>query len=385
MKKNYDVIVIGGGIIGCGLAFELAKRKAGRILLLEKRYLTAGATGRCNAGFREFWSTPLYIELSRASVEIFEHLNAYTGYPYGCEVVQNGYFFPVYREEELEKYRDIIRFQNGQGVPVCVITKQEAGRLLPEMNTEGIKAVIWSRNDGNVNPFHSTFAYGLGAVRMGAEILTETEVTDFIVENQKVKGVMTHAGIFEAERIYNCTNTGAPELAAKAGDVLPIRKELRQTIVTEKFRHLGKDGEILPMIIDMDDGNWMKQSPCGSLMMGKAENHVFEGTALDWNFMEEAAALNARLIPAIRQAKIIRQYEGVYDVSPDYSPFIWESVNAEGLVHVCGFSGHGLMIAPKFCDLLADYHRGNHTDMDISVFLADRFERGEELFDSLAI
>lgn len=384
-KKQYDVVVIGGGIIGCALAFELVKRKAGRVLLLEKKYLSAGATGRCNAGFREFWSTPLYAELSRQSIEILDHINAYTGYPYDCEVIHNGYYFPMYSKEQLDHFNDILEFQKKYGIETTVLSKQETKEMIPEMNVEGIVGTIWSKNDGHVDPFHCTFAYALGAQKMGVDVLVETEVIDFLVENQKIKGVVTDRGVFETEYVYNCTNTFAPELAQKVGDELPIKKEFRQTVITEKFHKLGKDGAMLPLIINMKNGSWIKQTPCGTLMMGKAENPPFENLQLEWDFMEKAAAYNTKWFPAIRNAKIIRQYEGVYDISPDYAPIIGESKNAEGLVHVCGFSGHGFMIAPKFCQIVADYHCGKKNDINAEQFKLERFQQGKLLLDAMAI
>ena len=382
-KRTYDVIIIGGGIIGCSLAFELEKQNAGTILVLEKKYLTAGATGRCNAGFREFWSTDLYVDLSQESIEIYEHLNEYTGYPYDCEVIRNGYFFPIYNEC-IENYESIIKFQNMRGIPTTVINAREMKHLVPSFNTEGVQHVIWSKRDGNANPFQCTFAYALGAQKRGVEIITKCDVKDIIVRNQEVKGVVTNKGVFESECIYNCTNSDAPQIAAKVGDELPIQRVMRQTLITERMSNLGGKGAMLPMIINMENGCWIKQSPSGTLMLGKAENDTQEN-GLGWDFMERASALNVEMLPALHNSKIIRQYEGFYDVSTDYAPIISKSANARGLTHVCGFSGHGFMIAPKFSRIVAKAHSGKVSDIKVEQFYVERFEHGNTLIDQLAI
>ena len=100
MKKAYDIIIIGGGIVGCSLAFELAKRGRNDILIIEKEYLTSGATGRCGAGVRQQWGTALNIRLARDSIRIFENLEEYTGYNKDCGLRQGGYLILAYTNKE---------------------------------------------------------------------------------------------------------------------------------------------------------------------------------------------------------------------------------------------------------------------------------------------
>ena len=98
MKKAYDVIIIGGGIIGCATAFELAKRGITDILLIEKRFLTSGATGRCGAGIRQQWGSELNARIALESTHIFEHLEEYTGYTRSCGLHQGGYLLVAYKK-----------------------------------------------------------------------------------------------------------------------------------------------------------------------------------------------------------------------------------------------------------------------------------------------
>lgn len=107
MKKGYDVVIVGGGIVGCATAFELAKRGVTDVLLIEKGYLSSGATGRCGAGIRQQWGSELNARLALESTRIFENLEEYTGYNHSCGLHQGGYLLVAYTEKEWEQFKEI--------------------------------------------------------------------------------------------------------------------------------------------------------------------------------------------------------------------------------------------------------------------------------------
>lgn len=177
MKKAYDVIIIGGGIIGCATAFELAKRGITDILLIEKRFLTSGATGRCGAGIRQQWGSELNARIALESTHIFEHLEEYTGYTRSCGLHQGGYLLVAYTEKEWAQFQENLKVQHKLGIDSRAVDLKEAKEIVPYLNTDGMFGATFCQKDGHADPFQCTQAYAQGAKRMGVEFLTYTEVT----------------------------------------------------------------------------------------------------------------------------------------------------------------------------------------------------------------
>ena len=174
MKKAYDVIIIGGGIIGCATAFELAKRGITDILLIEKRFLTSGATGRCGAGIRQQWGSELNARIALESTHIFEHQVEYTGYTRSCCLHQGGYPQVAYTEKEWAQFQENLKVQHKLGIDSRAVDLKEAKEIVPYLNTDGMFGATFCQKDGHADPFQCTQAYAQGAKRMGVEFLTYT-------------------------------------------------------------------------------------------------------------------------------------------------------------------------------------------------------------------
>ena len=165
MKKAYDVIIIGGGIIGCATAFELAKRGITDILLIEKRFLTSGATGRCGAGIRQQWGSELNARIALESTHIFEHLEEYTGYTRSCGLHQGGYLLVAYTEKEWAQFQENLKVQHKLGIDSRAVDLKEAKEIVPYLNTDGMFGATFCQKDGHADPFQCTQAYAQGAKR----------------------------------------------------------------------------------------------------------------------------------------------------------------------------------------------------------------------------
>ncbi|MEF2640025.1 MAG: FAD-binding oxidoreductase, partial [Lachnospiraceae bacterium] len=212
MKKGYDVIIIGGGIIGCSIAFELAKRGVTDILLVEKGFLTSGATGRCGAGIRQQWGSELNARIAMESTHIFENLEEYTGYSHSCGLHQGGYLLVAYTAKEWAQFQENLKVQHKLGIDSYAVDLKQAKEIVPYLNTEGMYGATFCQKDGHADPFHCTQAYAQGAKRMGVEFLTYTEVTGLRTAGGRIAGVETTKGYFEAQTVINCANVRAPGL-----------------------------------------------------------------------------------------------------------------------------------------------------------------------------
>jgi len=382
MKKNYDVIIVGGGIIGCSVAFELAKRGRRDILIIEKAFLTAGATGRCGAGIRQQWGSVLNATLAVESTAIFENLEEYTGYDGDCGLNQGGYLLVAYTEKEWQQYQLNLEVQHSVGINSYAVDLDGIKDIVPHINTDGMLGACFNASDGHADPFHCTYAYAKGAVRMGVDILTYTEVLGFETKKGQITSVCTDKGVFGAQVVVNCTGGHAASIAAMAGDVLPIFPERHQILITEPIAHIMN-----PMVLSLSRHFYVQQTPHGSVIMGMGEpsEPVSFNIGSSWQFLEYNAWLITQTLPAFRNLRVVRQWAGLYDMSPDRNPIINEARDAAGFITVAGFSGHGFMVAPRTAILLANYLTSQEDTLDIKMFSADRYEKGELLIEPAVV
>ena len=378
MKKSYDIIIIGGGIIGCSIAFELAKRRRKEVLVIEQGYLTSGATGRCGAGIRQQWGTVLNATLARDSVKIFEHLEEYTGYDGHCGLNQGGYLIVAYTEAEWTQFQKNLALQHSLGIPSKGLNPQEATEIVPHLNTEGLYGATFCQSDGHADPFHCTFAYAKGAERMGVEIATYTEVTGLCLSGDKITAVETDKGTVEAKIVVNATSYNASKITQMVGRDVPVFPERHQILVTEPVNHIQD-----PMVISFHHHFYCQQVPHGCFLMGIGDptEPVSYNINASWKFLEDCATQVTAVLPILKDIRVVRQWGGLYDMSPDRNPIIDEMKGIKDFYTIAGFSGHGFMVAPKIAIILAQKLTGEKMDIDLSLFSAGRYETGELLLE----
>jgi len=381
MKKGYDVVIVGGGITGCTIAFELAKRGITDVLLIERRYITAGATGRCGAGIRQQWGSELNARIALESTNIFEHLEEYTGYQGNCELHQGGYLLVAYTEKEWAQFQKNLEVQHRLGIDARAVDLKEAREIVPYLNTEGMFGATFCQKDGHANPFQCANAYITGAKRMGVEVATYTTVTGFTTAGGRITGVRTDKGYVEAKVVLNCANVRAPELAKMVGEDIPVTSERHQALVTEPVAPLFDS-----MVMSFVRSYYVQQTPHGSFVMGIGphEDPSFNFNS-SWQFLEKNCAVICEALPILRKLKVVRQWAGQYDLSPDCNPVIDEAEQAKGFWSVCGFSGHGFMVGPRIGILVANQIAGMEDTMDIRMFSKRRFETGELLIEPAVV
>jgi len=378
MKKFYDIVIIGGGIIGCSVAFELAKRGRTDILLIEREYLTAGATGRCGAGIRQQWGSLINATLAFESTNIFENIEEYTGYSGNCGLNQGGYLLVAYTQKEWEQFQKNLEVQHTVGIDSYALDLDGIKEIVPHINTEGMYGACFCAQDGHADPFHCTYAYAKGAQRMGVDIATYTTVTDLITKNGQIHTVQTSKGSVQANVVLNCTGGHAALMAAKAGDELPIFPERHQILITEPVAHIMD-----PMVMSFHRHFYVQQTPHGSVIMGIGDpsEPVSMNIQSSWQNLEFISYLITQTLPLFRELRVVRQWAGLYDMSPDRYPIINHANEAEGFYTVAGLSGHGFMVAPRLSMLLANHLTGMEDTLDINLFSAERYNTGELLLE----
>jgi sarcosine oxidase subunit beta len=379
IKNKAEIVIIGGGISGTSIAYNLAKKGMKDIVLVEKGYLSSGATGRCGAGVRAQWGTVMNCILARDSIKFFENINEELGYEGDCEFKQGGYLLLATTEKEVEQFKKNISLQNSLGIPSRLITPAQAKEIVPHLNTNGILAAAFSHKDGHANPFHVVQAYANAAKRLGVEIYTFTEVTDIKTDSKgKVIGVVTDKGEIATNKVVNATEGHSQVVAKMVGIDLPVYSERHQILVTEPVNPVQG-----PMVMSFSLNLYIQQTPHGSFIMGHGDPNERKDFNIGhtWHFLEEMAKTAVNVLPLLGKLRVVRQWSGLYNITPDCQPIMGGHPDVEGYYMAVGFSGHGFMVGPMTGLLMSEYILGEKMTMDLSMLDLGRFQRGELILE----
>lgn len=374
MNKTAEIVIVGGGVIGCATAYHLAKLGVKDIVVLEKDYLASGSTGRCGAGVRQQWGLKMNVLLARESIKAFENLNEELDTGFDIEFKQQGYLMLAYTAKMVEQYKKNVELQRSLGVEANFIGPDEAKEIVPYLNTEGLLAATFCGKDGHINPFTTTNSYAAAARRLGVKIYTGVAVTGIAVEKGKIAAVLTNQGRITTGKVLNAAGGYSKEVGAMAGVEIPTYPERHQILVTEPVAPVQG-----PMVISLHHNIYCQQTPHGSFIMGfgdpkELKEHVISST---WNFMEEMAGKILAVLPPLAQLRVVRQWAGSYNISPDAQPILGEAPGVPGFYNAVGFSGHGFMLAPVTAKLMAELICGQQPHLDIAPLSLERFAKGE--------
>lgn len=348
MKGNYDAIIIGGGILGVSIAYELAKAGMKNICVIERHYLASGSTGRCGGGFRQQWSTEANTKLAMDSVRRFETIEEELGYK--TEFHQGGYLILAHNDEEVEQFRENVAMQRKLGLDVQLVGAEEAAKIVPFLNPELIKYASWCPKDGHISPFLLTQAYANAARRLGVEIKLWTEVKG-LMKKSNTFFVMTADGpVYETPILFNCTGSFSRSIGAMLNVDIPVDPYRHEILVTEPVEHLWH-----PMVISFSVGLYARQEMNGGVVMGMGDPNEPVGTYVgsSMHFMYEMSKRFTTLFPKLSGLRIVRQWAGLYEMTADAQPILGPVDEIGNFYQACGFSGHGLMLAPAVSQLMA--------------------------------
>lgn len=371
MERRADVVIVGGGINGCALAYELSRRGK-EVVVFERKWLAYGATGRCGAGIRQQWSTEENALLAKRSVDIFEHLSEELGHD--IELRQGGYLIAIHDEEDMRQAKENVAMQQRIGLPVRIIYEDEIRDIAPILDVKGMDAIAatFCSTDGHANPFLTTHAYARAAQRHGASFHPFTEVKDIRIREGRVSAVVTERGTVATPVVVNAAGAWSPRIAEMAGISMPNRPVRKEALVTEPVRRLFDC-----MVISFKHGIYFSQQDHGQILGGipSPEEAVGYHEEPTYSFLRHMAYMLGRYAPSLKHINILRQWTGYYDVTPDALPILG-TTDVEGFIQCNGFSGHGFMIAPMTARLLAQLICGEKLDMPIDRLNISRFKGG---------
>jgi sarcosine oxidase subunit beta len=375
VRSSADVVIVGGGAVGTSAAYHLAAARVGSVLLMERAgALGTGSTGACAGGFRQQFSSEVNIRLSRAAVPMITGFSEAHGLP--LEVSQDGYLFLVRGESLWRDYLATVEVQRALGVPVEVLTPEEAMALIPGLSPIGLVGATFGPEDGIADPSGLTLGYATAARRAGAEITVGVDVQAVEVRAGQVRGVRTSAGAVASPTVIDAAGPWAGALAATAGVELPLEPIPRQVVTTGRFPGIP---ERRTLVIDAATTFYFHREGPGVLMgMGGRDERASFDTSPDERFVaEEVFPTAVRVFPPLAEAGVSGRWAGLYEMTPDRHPIIGEAPGVAGLYLANGFSGHGFQHAPIVGKLLAELIvEGSARSVDISSLGLERFSEG---------
>ncbi len=378
MKNKAEVVIIGAGISGCSIAYNLAKKGVKDIVVIEKNYICSGSTGRCGAGVRMQWGTEMNCKIAKKSIEFYEHANEILEYTKDVEFKQEGYLLVADTEKELIQFKKNIEVQNRLGIPSKMLTLQEAKDIVPFLNTDVLKGAAFCEKDGFLNPFKTTDAFYRAAKRLGVEFYTFTEATDIKVESGKVVGVDTNKGYISTNIVVNATNGYSKNLCDMIELNIPVYSERHQILVTEPVEPMQG-----PMVMSFGLNFYIQQSPEGSFIMGRGDENEPKDLRItsSWHFVEEMAKTIEMVLPPIMQLRMVRQWAGLYNMTPDKQPIYDKAENVDGFYLAVGYSGHGFMFGPITGIVMSEMILGEKPTIDVSMLNLNRFKTGNLILE----
>ena len=370
--ESADVVIAGGGIMGCALAYQLARRKVD-VVLLERETLGSQSTGKCAGGVRQQFSTEPNVRLQRMSVKMLEAFEQDTGHP--ADFHQIGYLFLFTQPQQVEDFRHNMDMWHRVGLTEARwVDPAEAAKMVPILNVDDVIGCTFCPTDGIASPNDVTSGYVSAARRLGARLKERVEVTGIDVASGRVQEVRTSAGDIATRMIVNCAGAWAASIGRLAGLEIPVLPYRRHIAVTGTFPALPRT---TPMTVDFRTSLYFHPEGDGVLigMSDRAEPPGFV-TDVNWEFLEkmfEQAALRA---PALAGAGVKTAWAGLYESTPDHQAILGPVGELEGFWCAAGFSGHGFMQAPAAALLLTELLLDHKSEIDISPFAFERFARG---------
>jgi sarcosine oxidase subunit beta len=370
--ESADVVIAGGGIMGCALAYQLALRKVD-VVLLERETLGSQSTGKCAGGVRQQFSTEPNVRLQRMSVKMLEAFEQDTGHP--ADFRQIGYLFLFTQPQQVEDFRHNMDMWHRVGLTEARwVDPAEAAKMVPILNVDDVIGCTFCPTDGIASPADVTSGYASAARRLGARLKEGVEVTGIDVASGRVQGVRTSAGDIATRMVVNCAGAWAASIGRLAGLEIPVLPYRRHIAVTSTFPALPRT---TPMTVDFRTSLYFHPEGDGVLlgMSDRAEPPGFV-TDVDWEFLEKMFEQAAMRAPALAGAGIKTAWAGLYESTPDHQAILGPVGELEGFWCAAGFSGHGFMQAPAAALLLTELLLDHKSEIDISPFAFDRFARG---------
>ena len=379
MPQTADIVILGAGVMGASIAFHLAKRKAGEIVVIDKDHVGRGGSGRSSALVRMHYSFPPEVQLALISLRMFQNWQEVVGQP--GDFRKTG-FVRIVHPNETGRLQMNVEMQRKLGAKVELIGKSELRELEPDWNVDDVELAAYEPDSGYGDGAGVAGDF-LGAARdMGVTYLSRTQAMNFIVDGDRVRGVVTDQGTISSPVIISATGPWTRPLFQQAGSDLPVECEYHQVAILRNAPGMKGGG---CACIDSITATYFRSDGHDKFLVGDfygkrpVDPDDFPQRASDES-LEEIIERACRRIPKLEGAEVMRGVTGVYDMTPDSRPLLGEIAGISGLFVCAGFSGMGFKISPAIglvvSELVLD---GEGRTVDISAFRPDRFAQNQPI------
>jgi sarcosine oxidase subunit beta len=376
LRSSYDVVIVGAGVHGLAAAYYLGKEHGVRkVAVLDKSYLGAGASGRNTAILRSNYRTPEGIPFYDASLKLYQQMSRELGW--NVLFSQCGHLTLAHSDSSVTGLR--VRAENNQllGVNSRIIDPEAIGKLVPSLNLSRstrypVLAALYHPPGGIIRHDAVVWGYARACDRMGVEIHPHTEVTSIAVENHRTVQVTTNRGQIAAGAVLNATAGWATTISRMVGVPLPIVTHPLQACVTEPLKPF-----LNTVIVSATLHVYLSQTDKGELVIGAEidpyQSYCMKGTLPT---LEQMATYTLELFPQLHGVRILRQWAGICDMTPDFAPIIGASQQVSNFYMDVGWGTYGFKAAPISGKCMAELIATGKTPSLIEPFSPTRFETG---------
>jgi len=373
LPKKARVVIVGGGVIGCSIAYHLTKIGWDDVVLLERKQLTCGTTWHAAGLVGQLRDSQNMTKLAKYTAELYVDLEEETGQATGYKI--NGSLSIATNEgrfEDLKRRADMAKVFD---LPVDVIGPQECRDHYPLMNIDDVIGGIFIPSDGQANPIDITQALAKGARMGGAQIFEETKVTRILHDGERATGVETAAGEIQADFVVLCGGMWTRDLAASVGVTVPLHACEHFYIVTEPFEGMTSD---LPVFRDYDACAYYKED-AGKLLLGAfepeakpwgmdgiPEDFCFDELPDDFDHFEPVLEGAIHRVPALENAGIQKFFCGPESFTPDNRYHLGEAPDLKGLFVAAGLNSIGIQSAGGIGLVMSEWMRDGHPPSDLA-------------------
>jgi sarcosine oxidase, subunit beta len=376
LQPSYDVVIVGGGVHGLATAYYLAKEHGiTNVAVLEKGYIGSGGSGRNTAIIRSNYLTPEGVRFYDRSVKLYETLSADLNF--NAMFAQRGHLTLAHSDASLRTMRWRAEVNKLEGIDSEVIGPDEIKQLAPFMDTSEnvrypILGALYHPPGGIIRHDAVVWGYARGADACGAHIHQNTEVLGIEVVDGRVRGVRTNRGDISTRVVVNCTAGWSTLISEMAGVRMPIGTFPLQAAVTEPVRPF-----LDPVIVSGTLHVYVSQTDRGELVFGASvDPFTSYSTRGSLEFTEELAGHVLELMPSIAKMRVLRQWAGLCDMTPDFAPIMGTTAVAGFLIDV-GWGTYGFKAGPVAGETMAELIATGKTPEIIAPFCLDRFANGE--------
>ena len=376
MTHTADVVIIGAGVAGASITFNLARRGVTNVVVLEKGAVASGATGKSSACIRQHYSTEATARMVRRSIEVFEHFADVVGGT--ASFVKTGYLMGV-GERDREALKKVVAMQQRVGIKTKLISPEEIREIERRVRVDDLVAGAWEPDSGYADPSDTTNSFIRRARELGVRLFQNVEVTGLKTTGGKISEVLTNRETFSAPIVINAAGVWGDRIGAMLGIEIPI------TVCRHQIRFIKRPESAAaqhPMFYDFIHQFYSRPEGKDLTLIGTLDpaeindriNPDDYANTVDFNETAEVLGALCDRFPSFEAGHFHSGYSGPFDVTPDWHPILDEAPGIRGFYLAVGFSGHGFKLAPAVGEMVADLViNGKQPDSEINVFRYNRF------------